>query len=81
MVTILPHGLKITIEGAEGHGKTIAALAVQKALKNLGAWVAVKDADEIYFPDKSFAAHRARRSADFPLSETEIVVETKYPDE
>jgi hypothetical protein len=78
--TELPYSLRITIEGSEGHGKTLAAYAVQKTLQKLGAWVAIKDRDEAVHPDTRWADHDAPRSAEQPLSETAIVIRTQYPE-
>ena len=78
--TQLPYSLRITIEGSEGHGKTLAAYAVQETLQNLGAWVAIKDCNEAVHPDTKWADHDAPRSAERPLSETAIVIRTQYPE-
>ena len=77
----LPYGLKIIIEGKEGHGKTMAALAIQAALKNLGAWVAIKDQGEVYYPDTGYGHHDRPRTLAEPLTGTDVIIHTKCPDD
>jgi len=73
------YGLKITIEGKQGHGKTTAARAIRTLLEGMGAWATVKDGIEITWPDKS-PSQTPPRSPDYPLGDTGIGIFTKYPE-
>jgi len=79
METMPKYGLKITIEGKQGHGKTIAAKAIRTLLEGMGAWACVKDGDEIIWDHKS-PKETPRRQPDYLLGDTEIVIQTKYPE-
>lgn len=80
MIEPLPYGIKITIEGHAGHGKTLAALTIRDALKALGAWVGVVDGDEAHHADTKMTSHDTPRRAEEPLSQTSVVIRTKYPE-
>lgn len=80
MIEPLPYGIKITIEGHAGHGKTLAALAIRDALRELGAWVGIDDGDEAHFPDTQMKSHDVPRSAEEPLARTGVLIRTKYPE-
>lgn len=78
MVKPLPYGIKITIEGNIGHGKTLAALAIRDTLRELGAWVGIDDGDEVHHPNTRMESHDVPRSAEEPLARTEVLIRTKY---
>lgn len=80
MIDPLHYGLKITIEGEAGHGKTLAALAIRDTLKELGAWVGVVDGDEAHHAETKMTSHDTPRRAEQPLSQTGVVIRTKYPE-
>jgi len=73
------YGLKITIEGRQGHGKTTAAKAIRTLLEGMGAWACVKDGTEIIWDHKNPWKTPAR-GPDYPLGNTEVVIHTKYPE-
>ncbi len=77
METMPEYGLKITIEGRPGDGKTIAAKAIRTLLEGMGAWACVRDGDEIIWDHRS--PHKIPpRSPDYPLGRTSIVIRTKH---
>ena len=72
--------LKVTIEGAEGHGKTQAAHALREVLTGMGACVIVRDDGG---PDDGEYRHTMStedpRCNVFPLAQTMVHIATKYP--
>lgn len=73
--------LKITIEGAQGHGKTMAVKEIREALNGMGACVTVKDHD--HSDDNGEFRHHMpdayARCDVFPLAQTMVYITTKYP--
>jgi thymidylate kinase len=72
--------LKITIEGAEGHGKSQTAQALREVLTGMGACVFVRDDGG---PDDGEFRHTMPtedpRCDVFPLAQTMAFITTKYP--
>jgi thymidylate kinase len=73
--------LKITIEGAEGHGKTLVTTQLREMLNGMGACVIVRDHQGD--PDDGEFRHHmpdtAPRCTFFPLAQTMVHISTKYP--
>ena len=73
--------LNITIEGAEGHGKTLVTDELREMLNQMGACVIVQDHD--HSPDNGEFRHHMpdahARCGTFPLAQTMVHIRTKYP--